>query len=473
MVHHVPDQQVDATDADEPVVSVADLARRIRHSLEQVTGREWIEGEIASFKRAASGHLYFSLKDEREEALVECVAYRSQALSARRVLVEGARVQIQGKATLWAPRGRLQLVVERARAAGRGALLEALEKLKQRLAAEGFFEAARKRSLPEEPRVIGIVTSAAGAAVHDVIAVAFRRGGAHLVLAPALVQGEGAAKSIVEAIDALERLPDLDVLIVGRGGGSGEDLMAFNDERVVRRVASTRVPVVSAVGHDIDVTLADLAADVRAATPSQAAELVVVDSGARRSNLMRSIAALQRAAERRLLDDRATLQNLRGRLTDPRFLIADRQQRVDELLTRLGAAVRRSSRARRAPLDRLSHRLAARHPRSVVGSARAAHQVQLFRLHTAARGRLDQARRVVLDRTSRLEGLSPLAVLSRGYAIATRLNGRAVRGPDELSPGESFHLRLERGALLAESLGEIAETTNDVDARPRRPRPWK
>ena len=206
----------------EEVISVAELDRRLKRAVEAVTGREWVEGEIASLKLAPSGHAYFSLKDEREDAIVECVMYRMNAQRARRHLTDGARVQLFGRATLWAPRGRLQLVAESLRPAGRGALLEALEKLKARLLAEGLFAPEKKRPLPAEPRVVGVVTSAAGAAFHDIRTVAFRRGGVRLVLSPAVVQGEAAPESIVRAIDLLERYPGLDVMIVGRGGGSAD-----------------------------------------------------------------------------------------------------------------------------------------------------------------------------------------------------------------------------------------------------------
>src|SRR5882724_632891 len=280
----------------EEVVSVSELDRRLRRSVEDASAKLWVEGELSSLKRAPSGHVYFSLKDEAEDAIIECVMYRFNAMRARRHLNEGARLQLNGQATVWAPRGRLQFVANEVRPAGRGALLEALEQLKQRLAGEGLFSLERKRALPAEPRVVGVVTSARGAAFHDIVSVAFRRGDVKIVLAPALVQGEGAPESLIRALDLIERYPGLDVVVLGRGGGSGEDLMAFNDERVVRRVARMRVPVVSAVGHEVDFSLTDLVADVRAATPSQAAELVVPELRARTAAWQRAHGALQRAA---------------------------------------------------------------------------------------------------------------------------------------------------------------------------------
>ncbi|HET9955715.1 MAG TPA: exodeoxyribonuclease VII large subunit, partial [Polyangiaceae bacterium] len=233
----------------ETVLSVAELGRQLKNATESLGLSLWVEGEVSSFKRAPSGHVYFTLKDQAADACIECVMYKLDAFRSLRHLAEGAKIQLCGRATVWAPRGRLQFVGHRARPAGRGALLIALEALKEKLAQEGLMDPARKRALPREPRVVGIVTSAAGAAFHDIRSVAFRRGAVKLVLSSALVQGDGAPESLLKALDRIERYPGLDVVIVGRGGGSGEDLMAFNDERVVRRVAGFAVPVVSAVGH--------------------------------------------------------------------------------------------------------------------------------------------------------------------------------------------------------------------------------
>ena len=433
----------------EEVISVAELDRRLKRAVEAVTGREWVEGEIASLKLAPSGHAYFSLKDEREDAIVECVMYRMNAQRARRHLTDGARVQLFGRATLWAPRGRLQLVAESLRPAGRGALLEALEKLKARLLAEGLFAPEKKRPLPAEPRVVGVVTSAAGAAFHDIRTVAFRRGGVRLVLSPAVVQGEAAPESIVRAIDLLERYPGLDVMIVGRGGGSGEDLMAFNHEQVVRRVAAARVPVVSAVGHEVDLTLCDLAADVRAATPSQAAELVIPDASARRELLVRQTRHLLRAMQGRLLEERSRVERLRGQLSDPRFLIAERQQSLDELGSRLERATTRTLARRRALVVDAERRLSARHPRAVLAQARARLAPLEARLGAAAGAEVGRCRARAGELVARLAALSPLAVLARGYAIATLPGGRAIRAASEVNPGDAISIRVSAGRIGA------------------------
>jgi exodeoxyribonuclease VII large subunit len=321
---------------------VGELDRAIRGALEEGFPRDvWVEGEVAGARPAPSGHLYFSLKDEKEEASIDVVMYRSNVTPRMRPLcVDGARVRLRGRPTLWVPRGRLQLVADRMQAAGRGALLEAVERLKARLATEGLFAPERKRPLPAEPRIVGIVTSASGAAIHDICRVAFRRGGARLLLAPAQVQGADAVETLCRALASLQRVRGVDVIVLGRGGGSADDLSAFNDEMVVRAVAACRVPVVAAVGHDIDVTLVDFAADARAATPSQAAELVVADRAARAEILGRTRAHLARAIETRLAKDRASLTRAMRGLGDPRMLIASQQQTLDDRSARLAASLR-------------------------------------------------------------------------------------------------------------------------------------
>jgi exodeoxyribonuclease VII large subunit len=430
------------------VITVGELDRRLRRAVESSSADFWIEGEVSSLKRAPSGHVYFTLKDEREDAVIDCVMYRLDAQRARRILTEGARLQLKGRATVWAPRGRLQLVGTLARLAGRGELLLALEKLKALLAQEGLFDAARKRPLPSAPRVVGVVTSGSGAAFHDIRTVAFRRGGLKLVLAPALVQGEAAAPSIISALDLLERYPGLDAVIVGRGGGSGEDLMAFNDERVVRRVARCRVPVVSAVGHEIDVTLTDLVADVRAATPSQAAELLVPDRAAQLEALLRCERHLVRAQLSLLAAWHARLSRAQSRLSDPRFVIAARQQELSELGSRMAGAMRQRLQSRRRQQQAVSARLAHRHPERVLARARAEVRLLSGRLLAAARLSLGKRRRSLSAAAAKLHALSPLAVLGRGYAIATR-EGLPILSSLELAPGEAVHVRLGHGAFRA------------------------
>jgi exodeoxyribonuclease VII large subunit len=453
------------------VISVADLARRLRRSVEGQTGREWVEGEVVSFKSAASGHIYFSLKDQREEACLDCVMYRLDALRARQHVFDGARVQTLGRATVWAPRGRLQFVISRVRPVGLGSQLEQLEKLKLQLKGEGLFERERKRPLPIAPRYVGIITSAHGAALHDIRTVAFRRGPVTLVLSPALVQGELAPESLLRALDRIERDPRIEVVIIGRGGGGSEDLMAFNDERVARRVASLRMPCVSAVGHEVDTTLTDLVADVRAATPSEAAELVVPDARERVSRLALSMRRLSRAMRGRMLEDGSLMRSLRARLSDPRFVIAQHQQGLDEHSLRAERALKRRLGALETRHEVLERRLLSRHPRLGVLGARATLDPLGSRLRTTMRRRLERGKvalspapqrltastrgRLRTERarleslSARLAALSPLTVLARGYSIVLDEQGHAITRAGAVALGAHVTLRLHEGTLGA------------------------
>jgi exodeoxyribonuclease VII large subunit len=344
-----------------------------------------------------------------------------------------------------------------ARPAGRGALLEALENLKNRLLAEGIFAPDRKRPLPTHAALIGVVTSASGAAIHDIAKVAFRRGSVRIVLSPTLVQGPGAAFRLVEAFDKLEGLAGLDAIIVGRGGGSAEDLMVFNEEIVVRRIASCRVPVVSAVGHEVDVTLTDMAADARAATPSQAAEMLVPDAHAQRQTLFQLQGRMLRALRGQVAEDRAALAALRVAFAHFRLTIAEHEQKVDELGARLEQAMTRVGARRRAEVERLHRRLSARHPRAVLAGSRAALRPLEVRLEGAVRSRIGLARSRLIERVASLDAMSPLAVLARGYAIATDTSGKAIRSAAEVTPGQKVRVRVHKGSFAASVDSALAD----------------
>jgi len=433
------------------VLTVGDLGRAVKRALDgSFAAVVSVEGEVTGARPAASGHVYFGLKDEREEAAIDVVIYKTNLTPRMRaMIVDGARVRLRGKPTFWAPRGRLQFVCDRVEPAGRGALLEALEKLKAKLAAEGLFAAEAKRPIPAEPRVIGVVTSRTGAVIHDICKVAFRRGGARVLLANAAVQGAGAPAAICRALAALSRLSSVDVIIVGRGGGSSDDLSAFNDEDVVRAVAACRVPVISAVGHEVDVTLTDFAADARAATPSQAAEMVVPDARARRSTLAHWQARLERAARARVNDAARQLQTTRARLGDPRLVLAGYQQTHDDRRARLEAAAVRPIGARRAALVQLDRRLTRLHP-----SVRLAQEARTLaslegRMAASMRRRLGKHQETTRSLAAGLDAMSPLRVLARGYAIATTDDGRAVRDAGETHVGDVIEVRVARGRLGA------------------------
>lgn len=456
------------------VLSVAQLGRLLTRTLERnFEGAVWVEGEVSGARPAPSGHLYFSLKDEDEDAVVDVVLYRANVTPRSKALVkDGVRIRLRGKPTFWAPRGKMQLIGDRIEPTGKGALLEALEKLKAKLQAEGLFAPERKRALPREPRIVGVVTSAAGAVIHDICKVSFRRGGAHILLAPATVQGAGAAEAVRRSLLALQRIPEVDVIIVGRGGGSQDDLLAFHDEQLVRAVAACRVPVVSAVGHETDITLVDFAADARAATPSQAAEMVVPDGGARCRLLEERSLRLRRAVHARIAEERARTSKVASAFRDPRLLIASAQQHVDEHMARMSRLVTRAIATDRETAARLSLRLGAAHPRERIARDKGevlAHQTRLIELVRArlfvARGkvtdaqgrvasltvaRVDGERRDAAALAGRLDAMSPLKVLSRGYAIATRAkDGHAVRDAREVAPGDDVHVRVGSGTFEA------------------------
>lgn len=434
----------------EPVVlSVGELDRRLKRLVEQNTQNLHVEGEISGLREVQSGHAYFSLKDEREEAIIDCVMYRTAPARSRRLLAEGARVVLIGRATIYAPRGRLQFSADEARPAGRGALLEALERLKEKLAGEGLFAPERKRPLPEDPRVVGVITSGSGAAIHDITTVAFRRAGVRLLLARAAVQGAGAAAQMIRAIELLERVPEVEVIILGRGGGSADDLAAFNDEALVRKVAAARVPVVSAVGHEIDVSLTDLAADARAATPSQAAEMLVPDAAARADALDHLRVRMRRALGHQLREERVELDRLVTRLGTPERLLAEKRQLIDDDLGRVQFHLEQLVARRRADLGQLERRLAGRHPRAVISSARAGLGPLDVRLGAAMRRALAAQRQRFEGDVARLDALSPLAVLGRGYAIALDRAGRPIQEAGEVAPGDAISVRVARGRIEA------------------------
>jgi exodeoxyribonuclease VII large subunit len=441
-------------------LTVGELGRVLKRSLDGTfESAVWVVGEVTGARPATSGHLYFAFKDEHEEACVDVAIYKTNLTPNVRAMVkDGARLRLRGRPSFWAPRGRLQFVADRVEPVGRGALLEALERRKAKLAAEGLFDPKRKRRLPTEPRIIGVVTSKSGAVIHDICRVAFQRGGARVLLAPALVQGAGAPASICRAIAALGRVRGVDVIIVGRGGGTGDDLAAFDDEDVVRAVAASPVPVVSAVGHEVDVSLTDFAADARAATPSQAAELLVPDARARRQALRHTHTRLVRAVQARVRDMALRLRSSQGRLGDPRLALASYQQSKDDRASRLALALRVPIARRRDRLAALERRLTRLHPS--VRLAQSAKWLSVLHARLVARGRalLGSQERTLRQLSAGLDAMSPLKVLGRGYAIVTNEEGRAVRTEADVRVGDTVLVRVATARLSA----SISAVTRDA-----------
>jgi len=436
------------------IYAVRELAQGINRILEQKTEGLLVEGEVGRVQRPPSGHLYFTLKDDLVEALLDCVVYKREAMRFGRYVEEGARVVVRGRASYYAPRGRLQWVGSTIRPSGQGALLAMLDALKKRLASEGLFDAARKRPLPRHPRVVGVVTSKSGAVFHDICTVAARRGRVRIVLSPTVVQGEDAPRSIIAALDRIESLPDLDVLIVGRGGGSQEDLSAFNDEGVVRRLAQARVPVVSAVGHETDVTLADWVADVRAATPSEAAELVVSDVRAQLRVLEEFVDRLALLEGARIAEQRVKLSRLERSLGDPRFLLVNRGRELDEIYHRLVITAQAKLAAWTDRERSLRAQLYASHPRTVLMRARAHFAPLDARLRVLGPNLALSRANQLQVLAARLDSLSPLGVLGRGYALVFGPDGRAVRSASEVGAGDPLKIRVSRGEIRARVVGD-------------------
>ncbi len=451
-------ERVQPTEPERPreeVLSVSDLAGRLRQRM-QTLGQVIVEGEVSGFKGPApTGHLYFTLKDEREDACISCAMFRREAQYAGgNRIVNGARVRVRGSADLFAPRGALQLIVTKAAAAGEGDLAARREALKKKLAAEGLFESTRKRPLPSDPRVIGVVTSPSGAAFHDIVKVARRRANVRILLSPAQVQGETAAFQIKRALERLARVSEIDVIILGRGGGSAEDLAAFDDEHLARAIAACPKPVVAAVGHEVDWSIACMVADVRAATPSQAAELVVPDFEARRARIGEGLRRLSLAVRGRLRAEETRLARLTNRVRAPERAIKQQQQHLDELSARLEEAMRDRISIAGRDRDLLERKLHSKHPRTVLAEARHALSPMPIRLRAAMQRALQRDRSELAMMANQLQAISPLAVLARGYAIALDDKGNAVRDAANVDVGDRLSIRLARGALDAEIKGK-------------------
>ncbi len=429
------------------VYTVSRLNLEVRSLIESSYPPIWVEGEISNLARPRSGHIYFSLKDD--SCQVRCAMFRTQNRQLEFEPEDGVQVLANARVSLYPERGEFQLIVQYMEEAGAGALRRAFEALKQRLAAEGLFDEEKKRPLPEFPETIGVVTSPTGAALRDILHVIERRHpGVHVVIYPVPVQGAQAAPEIVRMIGIAGARKECSVLIVARGGGSIEDLWAFNDEQVARAIRACPVPVVTGIGHEVDFTIADFAADRRAPTPSAAAELVTPDVrhlitriGSSRQRLTTLIAALIRS-------QRENLDWLSKRLLLPRRRLLDFTQRVDELNIRLNRSARGVPVSRRAALAALKARLGARHPASQIDLHRARHADLRRRLNDLTRRRLTDARARVSETTRALNSISPMGTLERGYSILTRADdGALVRASESVKRGERVHARLAKGEL--------------------------
>ena len=437
------------------VYTVTRLNREIRLLLERSLAVLWVEGELSNFSQPGSGHWYFSLKDR--EAQVRCVMFRQKNQAVGFTPRTGQHVLARVRVTLYEARGDFQLVVEHLEEAGVGALKREFERLKTQLAAEGLFELARKRPLPRFPRRIGVITSPTGAAVRDVLHVLQRRfPPASVLIYPARVQGAAAAPSLVQALRLASARRECDVLILARGGGSLEDLWAFNDERVARAIHACTIPVVAGVGHEVDVTIADFVADARAPTPSGAAEHVTPDRVACLAALEKTANRLSLAARRELRSLGAHLDAVSARLQQahPGMRVLQQIQRLDDLQQRMSGAAQAGLHRRRSELADALARLLQHSPERRVRAYAQHHGALQSRLEHAAHAALAHTAHR-LDLAARaLDAVSPLATLARGFAIVTRADGSLVRAADSVAVGEQIEARLAEGRLTARVTGK-------------------
>ncbi|WP_461436801.1 exodeoxyribonuclease VII large subunit [Marinobacter nauticus] len=429
-------------------LTVSELNHQARHLLETSFMQVWVEGELSGFSRPSSGHWYFSLKDQKCQ--IRCAMFRGANQRIRTLPREGDQIRIRGKVTLYENRGDFQIIVEHLEPAGLGALQQAFEALKARLQGEGLFDPARKKPIPATPRHIGVVTSPTGAAIHDILTVLKRRCPAiPVTLYPTAVQGEAATADIVRAIDRAQQHGLADVLIIGRGGGSLEDLWCFNEEAVARAIAACPIPTVSAVGHEVDVTIADFVADLRAPTPSAAAEKISPDQQDWLRRLAEQQGRLGQSARRLLQRLDNQLGHLSARLRDPRRELLEKAQRMDELELRLNKAIRDRLDQQKQKTDYLLQRMSAQSPRRTLKTVREQTQRLEERLTLATRHQLRQKDERLQHIAQTLHVVSPLATLGRGYAIVKDDNDRIVRKAGDLETGSQITARLGHGSVSA------------------------
>lgn len=434
-------------------ISVSELNAAAKDLLENAFAGIWVAGEVSNLTRAASGHYYFSLKDAA--AQVRCVLFKFAAARLSAPLQEGSRIEVSGRISLYEARGEFQITVNEVRQTGLGQLFERYERLKAQLQAEGLFDPARKKPLPapETVQTVGIITSLAAAALRDMVITLCRRAPQiKVIVYPAAVQGQGSKEQLSAALALAGSRRDADVLIIGRGGGSIEDLWSFNEETVVRAIAACPLPTVSAVGHETDFTLADFAADVRAATPTAAAELV----SPKRADMLAALAhtqnTLRRALQQHYGNAAQKLDFLAQRLVHPRHRLHDRQTALHRQAQQLAYAVRQQLNAKHAQADRLAQQTARLRP----DPAQARHTLQQLDtgLRRAAADALNRRRERLAAQAQLLEAVSPQQIMRRGFAVATTARGQVVHSAGSLKTGQKLHLYFADGRTDVQVLPE-------------------
>lgn len=431
--------------SEKTILTVSRLTAHLRDVLEENFDLVWVQGEVSNLSLPASGHVYFTLKDPG--AQLRCVMFRGSAKNLKFRPTDGMALIARGRISVYDQRGEYQLICEYLEPQGIGALQTAFIQLKERLAREGLFDEAHKRPLPSFPRRLGVVTSASGAAIHDILNVLKRRfASLEILLYPVRVQGEGAAVEIARAIDDLNRQKLADVLIVGRGGGSLEDLWSFNEEVVARAVHRSHIPVISAVGHETDWTICDFAADLRAPTPSAAAELVIASAEELRNKVEFLTHRLRLVTESRMAALAARLEAMGRALHDPGTMLGHLAQRVDDLTQRLDLALHNGVARRRDRFERLYGSMLLHDPARRIGSLQQRVDLLAVKAERLLMDKLQGLRQDFGANAARLEVLSPLNTLSRGYSITRRIaDGRTVTDAVQLAVGDSVRLSFQRG----------------------------
>src|SRR5208283_32769 len=433
------------------LITVTELVRRVRDALDATLSEGWVVGEISNARLAPSNHLYFTLKDSR--SAINAVMFKTAFNRLRFKVVDGMEVIVRGRVQVYEQRGSLQLYAEEMEPRGVGALQVAFEQLKRRLEAEGLFDLARKRAMPFLPRRIGIVTARGGAGLRDMLRILLDRfPSVHVIFRPARVQGDGSANEIADAIADLNRDGRAEVLIVGRGGGSLEDLWAFNEEIVARAIFKSVIPVISAVGHEVDYTIADFVADLRAPTPTAAAQMVVPSLAELTERVASLGASLASVMQRELTGRRESIDDLAARIRHPGVAIAQARERVAEIEGELAQAVSSRIAERRRSVRELRLRL--RSPGAMVREMRLATSRLGISLVHGAQSALEGRRRRLGALAGRLDALSPLKVLDRGYAVVVnKSNSRAVLDAATVKLDDELDIRLARGRLNARATG--------------------
>jgi exodeoxyribonuclease VII large subunit len=432
------------------ILSVSALTTVLRAQLEAGFSDVWVEGEVSNLRIPSSGHVYCTLKDATSQ--IKAIIFRSTARFLRFAVKDGMCLICRGRITVYEPKGEYQMIIDYAEPKGVGALQVAFEQLRERLGAEGLFEASRKRRLPRFPRRLGLVTSPTGAAIRDIIQVSHKRWpGIAIIVNPVMVQGVGAATEIARAIAELDDFGGIDVLIVGRGGGSLEDLWAFNEEAVARAIVACRIPVVSAVGHEIDYTIADFVADVRAPTPSAAVELILPDQQEVCARVDHHRKRAARAMYGYLSQCRGRAETERRALLDPAALVQRAIQRRDELEIRLHLARTGHLRETRRMIERVRQELLMRSPVHRIRQGLSLLPHLRVRLEQRIMTLVDLGRNSLHKAIGGVHALNPLAILARGYSVTRRWPDMTLlRKASEIRAGDSVHVRLSAGELICE-----------------------